>query len=351
MSVIFNFGRNEMDISTISGEFAKEMTSLVRVQSFDTKQLPRRDDLGREMSFDAAVEPAEKAIALFALIPVEVVPRLPAGYRNQLRSASDTLFNILEQILKFSPSVANATETRNSLISQLSDNYESWFSQLSPAILFATSTRQDFSRLEREARAASQAATDEAASLTKKLAEHEAEAHRVLAEVRKVAAEQGVGFQATYFKSEADTHDATAKGWRTYTLIAAGSLAALAALSIFIYKVPFLHPADTLEAVQFGLAKLIIFAALGYIVILCSRNFLAHTHNAVVNRHRQNALLTFQALVNAAKDEDKKDIILTHASACMFSPQETGFTKQSSEGASSIIQLLTKAPGLEKAAG
>jgi hypothetical protein len=89
---------------------------------------------------------------------------------------------------------------------------------------------------------------------------------------------------------------------------------------------------------------------MGYALVLCSRTFLAHTHNAIVNRHRQNALLTFQALVNAAKEESKKDIILTHASACMFSPQETGFTKHASEGTSNIIQLLGKAPGMEKAA-
>jgi hypothetical protein len=34
----------------------------------------------------------------------------------------------------------------------------------------------------------------------------------------------------------------------------------------------------------------------------------------------------------------------------MFSPQETGFTKHASEGTSNIIQLLGKAPGMEKAA-
>lgn len=335
----------------MANDAEKEMASLARVQSFDTAQLPRRDDLGRELSFEPAVAPAQRAIHLFLLIPLDLLPQLPAGYRTQTRTAADALFSILDQILKFSSGTMNAAEVRTSLINQLSDNYEAWCNQLSPAILYAVSTRQDFSRLEREARAAAQAAADEAAGLTKKLAEHEVEANRVLSEVRKVAAEQGVGFQATYFKNEADSHDKIAQDWRTYTLIAATTLAVLAAVSVLLYKVSFLHPADTFEAVQFGLAKLIIFAAMGYVVVLCSKNFLAHTHNAVVNRHRQNALLTFQALVNAAKDEDKKDIILTHASACMFSPQETGFTKQSAEGASNIIQLLSKTPGLEKAAG
>ncbi|KRR14996.1 hypothetical protein [Bradyrhizobium valentinum] len=331
-------------------EVTKEVASLARVQSYDTSKLPRRDDLGRELSFEEAVKPADRAVQLFSLIPLDLLPQIPKGMRSQVRSAADALFSILEQMQKFSAQQASATEIRLSLINQLTDNYEAWFTQLSPAILFATSTRQDFSRLEREARAASQAAADEAASLTKKLVEHETEANRVLAEVRKVAAEQGVGFQAVYFKTEADSHDTIAKDWRTYTIVAAVALGIVAAASIFLYKIPFLHPGDVMEAVQFSLAKLAILAVMGYALMLCSRTFLAHTHNAIVNRHRQNALLTFQALVNAAKEESQKDIILTHASACMFSPQETGFTKHASEGTSNIIQLLGKAPGMEKAA-
>ena len=331
-------------------DISKEVASLVRVQSFDTKTLPRREDLGRELSFEDAVEPAQRAQHLFSLIPADVLPQVPQGHRAQVRAAADAFFNILEQIQKFSAQQSSAMEIRQSLIQQLTSNYEAWYNQISPAILFVTSNRQDFSRLEREARAASQAATDEAAALTKKLGEHEAEANRVLAEVRKVAAEQGVGFQATYFKAEAEHHDAIAKDWRTYTIIAAVVLAAFAASTVFLLKVPFLHPADSMEAVQFSLAKLAIFAAMGYVLVLCSRNFLSHTHNAIVNRHRQNALLTFQALANAAKEESKKDIILTHASACMFSPQETGFTKPSAEGGANIIQLLSKASGSEKAA-
>ncbi|MBB4391665.1 hypothetical protein [Bradyrhizobium sp. ERR14] len=332
-------------------EVSKELASLARVQTYDTSTLPRRDDLGRELSFEEAVPLADRAVQLFQLVPLDLLPHVPKSNRQQVRQAADQFFNILEQMQKFSAQQSSATEVRLSLINQLRDNYEPWYTALMPAIVYAISTRQDFSRLEREARAASQAATDEAASLTKKLIEHETEANRVLAEVRKVAAEQGVGFQATYFKSEADNHDLAAVRWRTYTIIAGAALGAFAVAAMFLHKWDVLHPSDATEAVQFSLAKLGLFAVLGFALILCSKTFLAHTHNAIVNRHRQNALLTFQALVNAAKEESKKDIILTHASACMFSPQETGFTKHSTEGTSNVIQLLTKAPGAEKAAG
>ena len=78
-------------------------------------------------------------------------------------------------------------------------------------------------------------------------------------------------------------------------------------------------------------------------LFLSAKNFLTHKHNAIVNKHRQNALVTFQALVDAAKDESCKDIILTHASSCIFSPQETGYSKGGSNPSGSnrsIVELL-----------
>lgn len=324
--------------------------SLARVQNYDTSTLPRREDLGRQLSFEEAVPYADKAVTLFRMVPQEVLPQLSRTFRNQVRSSADQFYNILDQIQTFSPSDQGATELRQSYINALQAHWEPWYNALMPAILFATSTQRDFSQLQRDARAASQAATDEATRLTAKLTEHEAEANRVLAEVRKVAAEQGVGFHAAYFKTEADNHDKIALQWRSYTIVAGAAVGIFAVSAMFLYKWSALHPADATEAVQLSLAKIGLFAVLGFALVLCSKTFLAHTHNAIVNRHRQNALLTFQALVNAAKDENKKDIILTHASACMFSPQETGFTKHSAEGTSNIIQLLTKAPGAEKAA-
>jgi hypothetical protein len=95
-----------------------------------------------------------------------------------------------------------------------------------------------------------------------------------------------------------------------------------------------------------GLSKILIFAVLAYMLLLCARNFLSHKHNAIVNKHRQNALLTFNALVAAAGTEERRDVILTYAAACIFSPQDTGYTKAGagpqSEMPLNIIQALPK---------
>jgi len=45
------------------------------------------------------------------------------------------------------------------------------------------------------------------------------------------------------------------------------------------------------------------------------------------NRDRQNALMTYQTITDAAKSDEGKEIILAQAAFCMFSPQETGYIK------------------------
>jgi len=78
---------------------------------------------------------------------------------------------------------------------------------------------------------------------------------------------------------------------------------------------------------------------------LSAKNFIANKHNSIVNKHRQNALMTFKALVDAAKNPQNQDIVLTHAASCIFSPQSTGYSGAAdgqAPSAKSVIELLGK---------
>ena len=74
------------------------------------------------------------------------------------------------------------------------------------------------------------------------------------------------------------------------------------------------------------------FAILDYLVLFCARNFLSHKHNTIVNKHRQNALVTFNVLGEAAGKDENRDVILTYVAARIFSPQDTGHIKQGGVG-------------------
>lgn len=208
-------------------------------------------------------------------------------------------------------------------------------------------TRAALGALEREARAAMQSAADQTAALTKELAARKQEADKILDDVRRVAAEQGVSQQAMYFHNESLEHEKEADSWRAATIWIAIGLAVYSVLTVFLHKWTWLQPTDAYSASQIAVSMVLIFAVMAYMLILSARNFLSHKHNEIVNRHRQNALLTFNALVNAAGNDEARDIVLTYAAACIFAPQETGYTKPGGNGAgavpANIIQAVPKA--------
>lgn len=105
-----------------------------------------------------------------------------------------------------------------------------------------------------------------------------------------------------------------------------------AVITLFLHKIPFLAPTNTYDTVQLGISKILIFAVITYVLFLSARNFLNHKHNAILNKHRQNALMTHKALIEASGDSGVREAIMLQAANCIFLPQPTGYA--SSNGSS-----------------
>jgi hypothetical protein len=121
-------------------------------------------------------------------------------------------------------------------------------------------------------------------------------------------------------------------------------LAVYAVLSLFFYEIPGFDTSNPYRAVQNAISKVLIFGVIAYMLSLCAKNFLSHKHNEIVNKHRQNALATFTALAEATSDAASSDIVLSHAAACIFAPQETGYTKGDgpTQDAVPMLQMLPR---------
>lgn len=327
----------------------KARTSLERVQKFDTSSLPREAHLGADLNFKEAVAPANRLINLFRQFPLDFLHELPDSQLQNITANADAVYNFFGQILEFDTKQDNPYAARTSLLQTLENQYETYFSQLQNLISYGASRQRDFSSLERDFRASMQRAEDKASELMEKLNAQQHDAQRILDQVRKTAAEQGVSQQARYFQQESDHHESEAAKWQRRTLWAAICLGVYAVLSAFAHKWDWLAPVDSFQAFQLGLSKVLIFAVIAYMLLLSARNFLSHKHNSIVNKHRQNALLTFNALVEAAGNEERRDVILTYAAACIFSPQETGYTKAGTSSQAelplNIIQAVPKLAG------
>jgi hypothetical protein len=104
------------------------------------------------------------------------------------------------------------------------------------------------------------------------------------------------------------------------------------------------------QIVRFTISRILIISILSYMLVWSGKNFLAHKHNEVVNKHRQNALSTFETFVAASDDQQTKNAVLLHATDCIFTPQISGYLGKDSEpvSANRFIEILRQIAPSEK---
>lgn len=208
---------------------------------------------------------------------------------------------------------------------------------------------RDVSVIERNAQQAINAAVDRVRGITSDLSSSSEEAKRILDEVRRTAAESGVSQQATYFGDQANEDRRTALRWQNRTNILALLLLSFALLSLVLGYL--WEPKNPYQLAQMIFSKVLVVSTIAYFLFLSGRTLMAHRHNEVVNRHRQNALPTFNALADAASGEQTREVVLTHASACIYAPQDTGFTKSTPQSPSSLIEVAPRILGASNSSG
>ena len=86
--------------------------SLKRIQDFDSSQLPREIELGTDLNFTGAVEPANRLISFYKLISPTILPELSDDRLGKLRARADADFSIFNGVLTFKG--GEPVETRNS---------------------------------------------------------------------------------------------------------------------------------------------------------------------------------------------------------------------------------------------
>lgn len=303
--------------------------SIERIQLFDVKTLPRIEELGQEINFINAVEPAKKVIELYKRLSLDALSDFPETELTKIKNDSNAIYSYFDEISNFSISGQASPETlKQQIITKIGNKYAPTFSLLFPIISYSASRTTDSQLIETEARGIFQSVKDDANDIQNQLLETKKESENILKDVRDTAAEQGVTQQAVYYKDEFLIHEKQAKSWFKWTIGSAIILIFVSFSFMFLHKLfPGLKPTDKYEALQLLTSKIFIFSTISYFLFLSGKNFLSHKHNAVLNKHRQNSLLTYKTIVDASGTAEGKEIILSHAAYSMFSHQETGYIK------------------------
>lgn len=156
-----------------------------------------------------------------------------------------------------------------------------------------------------------------------------------------------VSIHADHFRKEARYQIIQGAVWLACSLIA---LFAISYWGLHLYKKSY-EPAQltTYGNVQLIFSKIIITSTLFTVLYGCLKNFKSCNHNIVVNRHRANALSTFDTFVNSAADQATKDAILLQSASCVFSPQNSGYTEGSdSETSNNVFKIVESVGSIAK---
>lgn len=323
-------------------ELEEARESLLRVQNFDTDTLDRSNELGAKFSFQETISPAKQLIELFKQISPDSLTYLPSNQLNQIKKRSDSVFNLFRRVEEFDVEQENAPAARDSVIAAFNNQYQENFDALYQIIAYSHSRMADLTRIESEARAISQGISDRMEKASEEINSKLQESDSIIQTMREFAAEQGVSQQAIFFKEETERHLEEAGKWRIYVIWISSIIAVLGIVYIGSLYSGFLELGTTNDVIQAIASKVVVFAVLFFVLGVATRNFMSHVHNATVNRHRQNALSTYKALVDASGNEENREVILLQAAACIFGPQDTGYIKASgsSAGHSSAASIM-----------
>ena len=247
----------------------------------------------------------DSTIALFRMVPLEALDLFPPDEIQKLVDSAGQVVKTYDEFTKMHPLNGEAIESN---AHKIYGAYKMAFENLYRIITFGhlavigVDDLQD--RLHKQIKRGEKEMDGVLAGLTA----HKEEAEKILRDVRLAAADSSISVQAKHFKDEAIFHGSKARIWFCATLMSALCLGLLAFGSLFLHKIPLLKPTDALQASQLVASKLLVFAVFSYLLILSGRNYMSHKHNLVINQHRQNALMTFRALVDGVEDSKIKDV-------------------------------------------
>jgi hypothetical protein len=164
-----------------------------------------------------------------------------------------------------------------------------------------------------------------------------------------IAADVGIARHAAHFDEEARRHGRNAKWWlATMATVGVAAVISMVLLGRHASEEARAATAMTPYLIQLGVSKLAVLSLFYYVTVWASRNYRTHLHNQTVNRHRHNALRTFDAFLAAAHDRSTKDAVLVQVTQSIFAPQATGHIAPEADGAgpASLIEgIISKRGG------
>ena len=335
---------------TIRPFAAPEFINFVREETgFEPETFARTEKLGEDWGFSELVPAIRLIHALLKEMASLPLDKLRAHIRDELLPITQGLHKLREEVMAFdsvpSEQLPNPMAQRQELLERADKLAIQAFGVFSPLVAYLSAVSDDREKhadfreeAVRETRQILQSLRQDAESTRSEKEDIIRQANAALETVRAASADVGVSKHAVHFLQEADRHQKSSRLWLKATITLTVFAFVLSGLSLWhSLCTPETFP-DSLPAT---LSKLALLAVAYYAVIWAARVYRSERHNAVINRHRHNALKSFQTFADGSRDETTKDAVLLRATDSIFSHQPSGFSDKAQEsGNPKILEVF-----------
>lgn len=303
--------------------------------SLQPETYARETELGTELNFADAIQTIENVQSLLKNLVHANLSIVPSQYHKKLFDNIQSFHDTLNKINRFSSTQGNPSEERKNILDNLYQNYQTIYNtcqHFQSAQSSAIETAEVKQVVEQTvAQVAAQAKGD-----LQEINKLKEQAEQALSGITEQASREGVATEARHFTKEAKQHGENACWWLK---AAGGAFVALLGAAGYFYC--FDTPPDSAGiAWNHFIPRFSILGLLLFVNIILVGIYRAERHNAVVNRHRANALNTFETMTAATLAQDVKDAITLTAASAIYTPQDTGYAKRGGADANKAAEIL-----------
>lgn len=305
---------------------AKLKDAIQAIAKLDPNEYEKAD-LG-PLSFKAGAPFFQRVISLYRTLSECNLDDLSHSKMSELINVASNTVSAFNEVSSFSLETQpnNPQSARDTIIQKFRDNWETEFNAISPVIAYAVRRGTDFDKLEREARGTLVELKGVREELDTSIGEMTGKMQTALLQVQDAAKKAGVSQHSLHFAEESAAYQKRSRVWLTATGVFAASILVYVLWGVAPSLLALPNPTPIL-LIQHSIPRLIIVSVLTYGLVWSARNYFAAQHNYVVNRHRRNALASFQTFVEGASEKEMKDAVLLEATHAIFTPQDSGFAR------------------------
>jgi hypothetical protein len=291
------------------------------------------------ISFEGCRPELERAFSMlnqFKLLPTNLLPDAQA---SQIVQALKPLEKTLLAIRNFSIETGNPTGQRDQLITQIRSQSDQFFSAAHLYIPYLAYQKGDVQRNITELTSSAAQASQLVVATKNECSAKSEEIGKIIIAAREAAASVGVAHFTADFNAESESLESNAGVWLKAT---GGSAALTLFIALGLVFVPINSDATVAQTLQLFTSKVVILGLLFTATIWCGRLYKAAKHQAVINKHRANALRTFQAFTKAASDDGMRDAVLLETTKSIFAITQSGYLENETapESGAKVVEVI-----------